>query len=101
MKDCCRVRPGWFSLVPCPGVLELRWLEGKEEATCVAFREHTLLPLDDCLYTPQENIPTVLTDNGSAFCYPPRYRHGEQYTSIPHIRGDEPNTYESQVPILL
>ncbi len=29
----------------------------KEEAMIVTFRKHTLLPLDDCLYTLQEQIP--------------------------------------------
>ncbi len=29
----------------------------EEEATIVAFRKHTLLPLDDCLYALQESIP--------------------------------------------
>ena len=28
-----------------------------EEVVVVAFRRHTLLPLDDCLYAPQETIP--------------------------------------------
>jgi len=28
-----------------------------EEALCVAFRKHTLLPLDDCLYVLQATIP--------------------------------------------
>jgi hypothetical protein len=28
-----------------------------EEAVIVAFRRHTLLPLDDCLYTLQPSIP--------------------------------------------
>lgn len=29
----------------------------EEEAVCVAFRKHTLLPLDDCLYALQASIP--------------------------------------------
>ncbi len=29
----------------------------EEEAACIAFRKHTLLPLDDCLYALQESIP--------------------------------------------
>ena len=29
----------------------------EEEAACVAFRRHTLLPLDDCLYALQDSIP--------------------------------------------
>lgn len=32
-------------------------LSAEEEAVVVAFRKHTLLPLDDCLYTLQETIP--------------------------------------------
>jgi transposase-like protein len=28
-----------------------------EEAVCIAFRKHTLLPLDDCLYALQSSIP--------------------------------------------
>ena len=30
-----------------------------EEAAIVAFRRHTLLPLDDCLYALQPSIPTL------------------------------------------
>jgi hypothetical protein len=29
----------------------------EEEALCVAFRKHTLLPLDDCLYALQATLP--------------------------------------------
>jgi transposase InsO family protein len=32
-------------------------LSAEEEAAIVAFRKHTLLPLDDCLYALQESIP--------------------------------------------
>lgn len=32
-------------------------LSPEEEAACVAFRRHTLLPLDDCLYALQATIP--------------------------------------------
>jgi len=32
-------------------------LSPEEEAICVLFRKHTLLPLDDCLYTLQDTIP--------------------------------------------
>jgi hypothetical protein len=44
---------------PAPGsgdvVLEIKASE--EEAVVVAFRRHTLLPLDDCLYALQPTIP--------------------------------------------
>ena len=32
-------------------------LTAAEEAMAVAFRQHTQLPLDDCLYALQETIP--------------------------------------------
>jgi hypothetical protein len=32
-------------------------LTPEEEAVCLLFRKHTLLPLDDCLYSLQETIP--------------------------------------------
>jgi Integrase core domain len=32
-------------------------LSAEQEALCVAFRKHTLLPLDDCLYALQASIP--------------------------------------------
>ncbi len=32
-------------------------LSVEEEAACIAFRKHTLLPLDDCLYALQDSVP--------------------------------------------
>ena len=40
-----------------PKVIRSSVLSQEEEATIVAFRRHTLLPLDDCLYALQETIP--------------------------------------------
>lgn len=34
-------------------------LSPQEEAMIVAFRKHTLLPLDDCLYSLQDSIPQL------------------------------------------
>src|SRR3712207_1244631 len=34
-------------------------LTPEQEAACVAFRTHTLLPLDDCLYALQATIPDL------------------------------------------
>jgi hypothetical protein len=34
-------------------------LTPEQEAACVAFRKHTLLPLDDCLYALQNSIPAL------------------------------------------
>src|SRR3974390_2530988 len=44
----------------------------EEEAIVVAFRRHTLLPLDDCLYALQATIPH-LTRSSLHRCLP---RHG-------------------------
>jgi len=40
-----------------PKVVRSTVLSREEEAAVVAFRKHTLLPLDDCLYALQEAIP--------------------------------------------
>lgn len=42
---------------PCSTVLSSEELSSEEEALVVAFRKHTLLPLDDCLYALQPTIP--------------------------------------------
>ena len=34
-------------------------LSVEQEAACIAFRRHTLLPLDDCLDALQPSIPTL------------------------------------------
>jgi len=34
-------------------------LSAEEEAACIAFRRHTLLPLDDCLHARQATIPKL------------------------------------------
>lgn len=47
-------------------------LSKEEEAACVAFRQQTLLPLDDCLYSLQTAIPQ-LTRSSLHRCY---QRHG-------------------------
>src|SRR3984957_14228094 len=51
---------GWTSAADLPtGPKEPRStvLTGEEESVVVAFRSHTLLPLDDCLYALQPTIP--------------------------------------------
>src|SRR5580693_4774107 len=47
-------------------------LTGEQEAVVVAFRKHTLLPLDDCLYALQATIPQ-LTRSALHRCF---QRHG-------------------------
>lgn len=54
-----------------------------EEAAVVAFRKHTLLPLDDCLYALQATIPH-LTRSALHRCF---QRHG--ISRLPEIEGDK------------
>lgn len=61
---------------PCSTVLTL-----EEEATIVAFRKHTLLPLDDCLYALQASIPQ-LTRSSLHRCF---VRHG--ISRLPTLEG--------------
>ena len=55
-----------------------------EEAMAVAFRRHTLLPLDDCLYALQASIPH-LTRSALHRCF---QRHG--ISRLPDIERDKP-----------
>src|SRR6187551_466059 len=55
-----------------------------EEAIVVAFRRHTLLPLDDCLYALQATIPH-LTRSSLHRCL---QRHG--ISRLPDVEGDNP-----------
>ena len=50
----------------------------------VAFRRHTLLPLDDCLYALQPTIPR-LTRSALHRCF---QRHG--ISRLPDVEGDKP-----------
>jgi transposase InsO family protein len=56
----------------------------EEEAIIVAFRRHTLLPLDDCLYALQPTIPH-LTRSSLHRCL---QRHG--ISRLPETEGDKP-----------
>src|SRR3569833_1546349 len=56
------------------------------EAIIVAFRRHTLLPLDDCLYGLQPTIPH-LTRSSLHHCLD---RHG--ISRLPDMKGDKPIT---------
>src|SRR4051794_1704266 len=56
----------------------------EEEAMIVAFRKHTLLALDDCLYALQATIPH-LTRSALHRCL---QRHG--ISRLPEVEGDKP-----------
>lgn len=55
----------------------------EEEAIIVAFRKHTLLPLDDCLYALQPMIPR-LTRSSLHRCL---QRH--DISRLPEVEGDK------------
>ena len=59
-------------------------LSKEQEAIIVAFRRHTLLPLDDCLYALQPTIPH-LSRSSLHRCL---QRHG--ISRLPDIEGDKP-----------
>src|SRR6202158_4846664 len=59
-------------------------LSKEEEALVVAFRKHTLLPLDDCLYTRQATVPR-LTRSSLHRCF---QRHG--ISRLPEAGADKP-----------
>ena len=54
----------------------------KEEAACVAFRKHTLLPLDDCLYALQATIPNLTRSSLHRLFQ----RHG--ISRLPDMKGE-------------
>ena len=58
-------------------------LSSEEEAIIVAFRKHTLLPLDDCLYSLQATIPH-LTRSSLHRCL---QRH--DMSRLPEVEGDK------------
>jgi transposase-like protein len=59
-------------------------LSSDEEAVVIAFRKHTLLALDDCLYALQATIPH-LTRSSLHRCF---QRHG--ISRLPTIAGEKP-----------
>ena len=59
-------------------------LSAADEAIVVAFRRHTLLPLDDCFYALQATTPH-LTRSSLHRCL---QRHG--ISCLPEIEGDKP-----------
>ncbi len=59
-------------------------LTPQEEAIVVAFRRHTLLPLDDCLYALQATIPHLTRSSLHRLLQ----RHG--ISRLPEVGGDKP-----------
>ncbi len=67
-----------------PKIARSTVLTAEEEAMVVAFRKHTLLPLDDCLYALQATIPH-LTRSSLHRCL---QRYG--ISRLPEVAGDKP-----------
>lgn len=76
-----------------PKVVRSTVLTAEEEAAVVAFRKHTLLPLDDCLYALQATIPH-LTRSSLHRCL---QRHG--ISRLPEVEGDKPRKAFKHYPI--
>ncbi|ODT83866.1 MAG: transposase [Pelagibacterium sp. SCN 64-44] len=76
-----------------PKVVRSTVLTTEEEAAVVAFRRHTLLPLDDCLYALQATIPH-LTRSSLHRCL---RRHG--ISRLPEVEGDRPKKAFKRYPI--
>ena len=57
----------------------------EEEGVIVAFRKHTLLPLDDCLYALQSSIPNL----ARSLLHRCLQRHG--ISRLPDVDGDKPD----------
>jgi transposase InsO family protein len=68
-------------------------LSKEEEALVIAFRRHTLLPLDDCLYALQTTIPH-LTRSSLHRCF---QRHG--ISRLPAVEGSKPKNAFKTYPI--
>ena len=81
-------------LPACPKDPKSTVLSIEEEAVIVAFKRHTLLPLDDCLYALQPTIP-FLTRSSLHRCLQ-RHRIGR----LPDIEADkEPKKRFTSYPI--
>jgi transposase InsO family protein len=68
-------------------------LSAGEEALIVAFRKHTLLPLDDCLYALQATIPHQTRSSLHRLFQ----RHG--ISRLPSVEGDKPKKRFKEYPI--
>lgn len=64
-------------------------LSPQEEAMCLAFRRHTLLPLDDCLYALQATIPNL----SRSALHRLFQRHG--ISRLPDVKGEPKKRFKS------
>lgn len=68
-------------------------LSKEEEALAVAFRRHTLLPLDDCLYALQASIPQLTRSSLH------RLFQRHDISRLPSVEGDKPKKVFKAYPI--
>ena len=68
-------------------------LSAEEEALCVAFRKHTLLPLDDCLYALQASIPHLTRSSLH------RLFQRHDISRLPNVEGDKTRKKFKAYPI--
>ena len=68
-------------------------LSAEDEAICVAFRKHTLLPLDDCLYALQATIPHLTRSSLHRLFQ----RNG--ISQLPSLEGERPRKKFKVYPI--
>ena len=68
-------------------------LSAEEEALIVAFRKHTLLPLDDCLYALQASIPHLTRSSLH------RLFQRHRISRVPSVEGDKPRKRFKDYPI--
>ena len=64
-------------------------LSAEEESVCVAFRRHTLLPLDDCLYALQASIPHL----SRSALHRVFQRHG--ISRLPEVKGEPKKRFKA------
>ena len=79
-----RKRVGVADLPTGPREPKSTVLTSEEEAIIVAFRRHTLLPLDDCLYSLQPSIPHLSRSSLH------RCLQSHDISRLPEVTGDEP-----------
>jgi len=68
-------------------------LSPEEEALIVAFRKHTLLPLDDCLYALQASIPHLTRSSLH------RLFQRHDISRLPSVEGDKPKKGFREYPV--
>ena len=68
-------------------------LSADEEAVIVAFRRHTLLPLDDCLYALQATIPHLTRSSLH------RLFQRHQISRLPTTEGTQPRRRFKDYPL--